>query len=83
MRLPQNRAATASLRWVDTKISYRRAFRYQVAVMDEKGNSLSLSNPAIAKVYPGPAAPVDVTAATQPQGILIQWKPVLKDLEGK
>ena len=70
------------LRWVDTNISYRRAFRYQVTVTDEKGDPLSLSNPAIAKVYPGPAAPVNLAAATQPQGILIQWKPVLKDLEG-
>ena len=75
--------AKGSLRWADTDISYRRAYRYQVAVVDERGNRVSFSNPAIAKVYPGPAAPVDVTAATQPQGVLIQWKPVLKDLEGK
>jgi hypothetical protein len=71
------------LRWADTDISYRRAFRYQVSVIDDKGNSMSLSNPAIAKVYPGPAAPVNVVAVTQPQGILLQWKPVLKDNEGK
>jgi len=70
------------LRWVDTNVSYRRAFRYQITVTDEKGNPLSLSNPAIAKVYPGPAAPVDLTAVTQPQGIMIQWKPALKDIEG-
>ena len=70
------------LRWVDANVSYRRAFRYQVAVTDEKGDHVSISNPAIAKVYPGPAAPVNLAAATQPQGILLQWKPVLKDLEG-
>jgi hypothetical protein len=70
------------LRWLDTDISYRRAFRYQVTVTDEKGEQLSLSNPAIAKVYPGPAAPVNITAATQAQGILIQWKPTMKDIEG-
>ncbi|MGA2403782.1 MAG: hypothetical protein ABSG91_19090 [Syntrophobacteraceae bacterium] len=75
-------ALKGSLRWADTDISYRRAFRYQIAVVDEKGKTVSLSDPAIAKVYPGPAAPVNVTAATQPQGILTQWKPVLKDLEG-
>jgi hypothetical protein len=69
-------------RWVDTNVSYRRAFRYQVAVTNEKGEPLSHSNPAIAKVYPGPAAPLDLAAATQPNGILIQWKPPLKDLEG-
>jgi len=69
-------------RWTDTNISYHRAFRYQIAVVDEKGNRMSLSNPAVAKVYPGPAAPVNVTAATQPHGVLVSWKPVLKDLEG-
>ncbi len=69
-------------RWTDNDVSYRRALRYQVAVLDDKGNQLSLSNPAIAKVYPGPAAPVNVTAAIQPQGVLLSWKPVLKDLEG-
>ena len=69
-------------RWTDTDVSYRRAFRYQVAVLDDKGNQLSLSNPAIAKVYPGPAAPVNVTAAIQPHGVLISWKPVLKDVDG-
>ena len=71
------------LRWADTDVSYRRAFRYQISVLDDKGSSLSLSNPALAKVYPGPAAPVSVVAVSQPHGILIQWKPVLKDLEGK
>ena len=71
------------IRWVDTDVSYRRAFRYQISVIDEKGSPVSLSNPAIAKVYPGPQAPVNLAAVTQPQGILIQWKPVLKDIEGK
>ncbi len=70
------------LRWTDTDVSYRRAFRYQISIMDEKGKQLSVSNPAIAKVFPGPVAPVNLTAATQPQGILINWKPVLKDIEG-
>ena len=70
------------LRWADTDISYRRAFRYQIAVVDEKGNRVSISNSTIARVYPGPAAPLDITEATQPQGVLIKWKPVLKDLEG-
>ena len=75
-------ASEGKFRWTDTDISYHRAFRYQIAVVDEKGNRLSFSNPAIAKVYPGPAAPVNITAATQPQGVLVSWKPVFKDLEG-
>ncbi len=70
------------LRWTDTGVSYRRAFRYQISIIDEKGNPLSVSNPAIAKVYPGPAAPVSLSAATQPQGILINWKSVSRDIEG-
>lgn len=69
--------------WSDSDIGYHRAFRYQISLVDEKGNTVSLSNPAIAKIYAGPQAPVNVTAMTQPKGILIQWKPVLKDLEGK
>ncbi len=75
-------ASEGKVRWTDTNVSYRRAYRYQIAIVDEKGKSLSLSNPAIAKVYPGPAAPVNVAAATQPHGVLISWKPVIKDLEG-
>ena len=70
------------IRWVDTNVSYRRVFRYQITLEDEKGLPVSQSNPAIGKVLPGPAAPVNVTAATQPQGIMIQWKPVSKDIEG-
>jgi hypothetical protein len=76
-------APDGKFRWIDTDVSYRRAFRYEISVIDDKGASLSISNPAIAKVYPGPAAPVNLVAMTQPQGILLQWKPVLKDLEGK
>lgn len=76
------KASEGKLRWTDTDVAYRRAFRYQIAALDEKGARLSLSNAAIAKVYPGPAAPVNVTAATQPQGVLISWKPVFKDPEG-
>ncbi len=74
--------ADGKLRWVDTNVSNHRAFRYQIALIDAKGGRLSLSNPVTAKIYLGPAAPVNLTAVTQPKGILIQWKPVLKDLDG-
>jgi hypothetical protein len=76
-------APDGKFRWIDTDFSYRRAFRYLVSVLGEKDSPISLSNPAIAKVYPGPVAPVNLVAVTQPQGILVQWKPVLKDVEGK
>ena len=76
-------APDGKIRWLDTNVACRRAFRYQVALVDENGSFTSVSNPAIAKVYPGPVAPVNLVAVTQPQGILLQWKPVFKDIEGK
>jgi hypothetical protein len=75
--------ADGKLRWVDTDVSFHRAFHYQIILNDDRGNIVSVSNPVTAKVYPGPAAPVNITASTEPQGVLIQWRPVLKDIEGK
>ncbi len=74
--------ADGKIHWADTTVCYHRAYHYQVAVTDQKGELFSTSNPATAKVYPGPAAPINVTAATQPKGVLVNWKGVLKDLEG-
>lgn len=70
------------IHWLDTNTASYRAYRYQVAIMDENGQQISLSNSAVAKIYPGPMAPTAVAAATQPQGILLQWKPVEKDAQG-
>ena len=71
------------LRWSDPNVSDHRAYRYQIALVDENDKTMSLSNAVIAKAYPGPAAPVDITAATQQRGVLIQWKATPKDIEGK
>ena len=71
------------LRWVDPGVCTRQAYRYQIALIDDRGITLSLSNPVIAKIYPGPVAPVDLTAMTQPRGVLLQWKQAPKDIEGK
>lgn len=71
------------LRWTDPDVSYHRAYRYQIALINDHGISVSLSNPVIAKVYPGPVAPVDLTAITQERGILIRWKQTPRDIEGK
>jgi hypothetical protein len=70
------------IHWIDPNVAAHHAYRYQVALQDAKGSPVSLSNAAVAKIFPGPAAPVNITAAPQPQGILIQWKPVTKDVEG-
>jgi len=70
------------LNWSDTNVCYRHAYRYQISLVDDAENSVSVSNSAIAKVFPGPAAPVNISAVTQPKGVMIQWKPVLKDIEG-
>lgn len=70
------------LHWLDPNVAAYTAYRYQIAVHDDKGQPLTLSNLSIAKVYPGPAAPANVVATAQPQGILIQWKPTTKDMHG-
>ncbi len=70
------------LGWSDHKVCDHKAFRYQIAIIDDKGNTVSHSNPVIAKIYPGPVAPVGLRAATQQQGILIEWKQSPKDIEG-
>ncbi|MHC1726361.1 MAG: hypothetical protein AB9866_10190 [Syntrophobacteraceae bacterium] len=76
-------AANGKLLWTDTNIVPHRAYRYQVVLQDRAANPLTLSNAAIAKVYPAPAAPLNLAAATQPQGILLNWKGVPKDTEGQ
>jgi hypothetical protein len=70
------------IHWVDANTALHRAYRYQIAVQDANGKTVSLSSIAMARMYPGPAAPVNIAAATQPQGILVSWKPTSKDIEG-
>jgi hypothetical protein len=74
--------ADGRIRWIDTTVCSRQAYRYQVAMLDERGSVVSVSNQATAIVYPAPAAPVDITATPQQNGILVGWKPVFKDIEG-
>ncbi len=69
--------------WTDTNTASYRAYRYQLAIHDENGKQVSRSNSVVAKMYPGPVAPVSVAATTQPQGVLLNWKPVSKDANGK
>lgn len=69
--------------WFDKNVASNHAYRYQVAVTDANGTAVSTSGAVIAKTYPGPAAPTNVAAMTQPQGILLQWKAVSQDTEGR
>ncbi len=74
--------ADRRLSWVDPNVAVRHAYRYQVSVLDGSGTPVSLSNPAIAKVYPSPAAAANVAAAAQQQGVLVRWKPINRDVDG-
>jgi len=75
-------ASDHKIHWVDSNTALHHAYRYQIAVQDAKGSTVSLSPAVTARIYPGPTAPVNLSATPQPQGILIQWKPTTKDVEG-
>ena len=75
-------SADKKIKWTDSNVAVRKAYRYQIALTQADGTPLTLSNPAVAAVFPAPVAVVGVGAMTQPNGILIQWKPVSKDIEG-
>ncbi len=79
---PARRAADKLL-WEDTDVSKHRAYRYQIIIQDRKERPQSQSNPVIAKVIPGPGRTNNLTVSTQPQGILLKWKPSQKDSQGK
>jgi hypothetical protein len=62
------------LTWVDPAVSPRHAYRYLFTLLDKKGRQLAVST-VIAKVLPPPGQPRDLQAATEPQGIILRWKP--------
>ncbi|MCL5406131.1 MAG: fibronectin type III domain-containing protein [Deltaproteobacteria bacterium] len=70
------------LHWTDHDVSYHQAYRYQIALINNRGVTLSHSNPVIAKIYPGPVGPEDLTAITQQLGILLRWKQTPRDTQG-
>lgn len=69
--------------WLDTVVSKNRAYRYQVAVQENRGRPLSISNPVIAKVVPAPQSLKSLEADTQQNGILLHWKASNKDVQGQ
>ena len=68
--------------WIDAAVAPEHAYRYQVRLHDKKGNQMAISNPLVAKVVTPPAPLQNLTAITEQQGILLQWKPTTKDVNG-
>lgn len=68
--------------WTDKAVAPQHAYRYKISIIDARKRSISVSNPAMVKVVSPPAALKSLTAATQPKGILLQWKPPGKDDQG-
>lgn len=67
----------------DASVATGRAYRYQIAIQDQKERVLTLSNPTIAKVTTPPLPPINVTVAKQNHGILLSWKEPKKDAAGQ
>lgn len=58
----------------DASVTLGHAYRYQIAVQDQKERVLTLSNPTIAKVATAPLPPQDFAAVKQNHGIMLTWK---------
>lgn len=71
------------LTWTDPAVSVQHAYRYQVAIQDKDGRPVTMSNTAVAKVFHPPGALKGLNALPGPQGILVQWKPPAKDVQGQ
>lgn len=68
--------------WMDAAVSHLNAYRYQVSIVDDKGSRLTVSNPVIASVHTPPSGVKNLTATTEPQGIVLRWKPPVSDERG-
>jgi hypothetical protein len=60
--------------WLDTGTSREHAYRYQIAIRNEQGRIVSVSNGVALKVLAPPATPAKVAAMTESQGILVRWQ---------
>jgi len=68
--------------WMDAAVSHLNAYRYQVAIVDDKGTILTVSNPVIASVQTPPSGVRNLSVTTEPQGIVLRWKPPVADERG-
>jgi hypothetical protein len=60
--------------WRDTGVSREHAYRYQIAVRNEQGRIVAVSNGVAVKVLTPPAILPKVAAVTEAQGILVRWQ---------
>lgn len=67
----------------DNYVSPGHAYRYQLAVMNQKGREVSFSNPTIASIIVSPRPPEDFVAVKEDQGILLKWRIPKKNILGK
>ncbi len=67
---------------IDTNIKKDHAYRYQIAIRNEQGRILSVSNGMAVKVLPPPGVPGTVVAATDKQGIMVRWQKPPKEQGG-
>jgi hypothetical protein len=67
---------------LDTNIKRDHAYRYQIAIRNEQGRIVSVSNGTAVKVLPPPAAPGKVAAVQENQGILLRWQKAPKEQAG-
>jgi hypothetical protein len=68
--------------WIDATVARDHAYRYQIGIRDDKGRIVSVSNPAVVKILPVPAAPTQISADPEGQGILVRWQKPQKDKSG-
>ncbi len=69
--------------WKDTSVLPSRAYRYQAMLIDAGSRVLMQSNTTLVRMVPSPASPRDLSAAGSPQGIMLQWKEIRRDADGK
>lgn len=60
--------------WVDPDVRAHHAYRYQIGLLDRKGQEISTSSPVVAAILPAPPPPVDLVAAEKAQGIALKWQ---------
>lgn len=62
------------LTWTDGVTTVNRAYRYQIVVKDSKKHVISQSNPVVAKIIAPPPPVSNLSAVTEPRGILLSWR---------
>jgi hypothetical protein len=72
-----------TMMWLDTAVSPQRAYKYQVFLVDRRNRPLNQSNAQTVKVITPPSPVSGAGTATSQQGILIQWKPPARNIQGQ